>query len=354
MPDGGWVSTHEDITELQASRSVAHERISLQTLIDWVPDYLWVKDAESRFVVVNRALAADSGRARASDMIGLTDFDLHAPEAARHFRACEQQILTTGRPMIDAEESVINAFGVKKWILTTKVPLRNDQNEIFGLVGIARDITTRKLADVLRDGQAQILEMIATNAPLMDVLDRLVRLVESQLRGILGSIFLLSEDGHHLRHGVAPSLADAHVRAIDGLRISANIRPRGTVCRQEAVIVTDVMADPLWKDYRALAIAHGYRSCWSTPVLSHQGDVLGIFAMYSKTLMDKMVETRLIEVATRIAGIAIERKLAEDRIHYMANHDALTGLPNRALLRDRLTRQAYMRGATTDGRRSSI
>jgi PAS domain S-box-containing protein len=179
MPDGGWVSTHEDITELQTSRSVAHERISLQTLIDRVPDYLWVKDAESRFVVVNRALADDSGRARTSDMIGLTDFDLHAPEAAQHFRACKQQILTSGQPMIDAEEAVINAFGLTKWLLTTKVPLRSDQNEIFGLVGIARDITRRKLADLLRDGQARILEMIATNAPLMEVLDRLVRLVES-------------------------------------------------------------------------------------------------------------------------------------------------------------------------------
>jgi len=64
MPDGGWVATHEDITELKANRSVANERISLQALIDWVPDYLWVKDKESRFVVVNKALAADSGRAR--------------------------------------------------------------------------------------------------------------------------------------------------------------------------------------------------------------------------------------------------------------------------------------------------
>ena len=78
--------------------------------------------------------------------------------------------------MIDMEECVFGASGGKTWILTTKVPLRNDRNEIFGVAGISRDITERKLADALRDGQAQILEMIAMSAPLEDVLDHLVRL----------------------------------------------------------------------------------------------------------------------------------------------------------------------------------
>ena len=83
---------------------------------------------------------------------------------------------------------------------------------------------------------------------------------------------------------------------------------------------------------------YGYRSCWSTPILSHQGVVLGVFAMYSMTVREPTeAETRLIEFTTRIAGIAIERKLAEDQIHFMANHDVLTGLPNRALLEDRLS-----------------
>ena len=89
---------------------------------------------------------------------------------------------------------------------------------------------------------------------------------------------------------------------------------------------------------RDLAAAHGLRSCWSTPILSHQGAVLGTFAMYAKDVREPTdAEARLVDVATRISGIAIERKLAEDRIHFMANHDALTGLPNRTLLNDRLS-----------------
>lgn len=338
MPDGGWVSTHEDITERAASRQIVDERISLQTLIDWVPDYLWVKDTESRFVVVNRALAADSGRNKTSDMIGLTDLDLHAPDLARKFRAIEQDVLNCGRPMIDEEEFII-ASGVGKWLSSTKVPLRNVKNEIVGLVGIAHDITARKQADVLRDGQANILEMIAMSAPLEDVLDRLMRLVESQLTGIFGSVLLLDKDGSHLRHGAAPNLAKDYASAIEGTTIGPKAGSCGTAAyRREAVIVSDIMQDALWEDYRVLAAPHGYRSCWSTPILSHQGAVLGVFAMYSMTVREPTgVETGLIDFTTRIAGIAIERKLAEDQIHFMANHDVLTGLPNRALLEDRLS-----------------
>ncbi|MDB5661052.1 MAG: histidine kinase [Cypionkella sp.] len=338
MPEGGWLATHEDITEIAASRVIASERVSLQTLIDWVPDYLWVKDTESRFLVVNKALADDCGR-QTGDMIGLTDFDLHGHELGQKFRVSEQDVLLSGQPMIGKEEFVVGTFGADKWLASTKIPVRNAQNEIFGLVGIARDITERKRADDLRIGQAIILEMIATSAPLHDVLDRTMRLIESQLTAIFGSVMLLDKDSVHLHHGAAPSLAKAYTDAIDGMRVGPCAGSCGTAAyRRQSVIVADVMTDPLWDDYRNLASAYGYRSCWSTPILSHSGEVLGVFAMYSMTVRTPTEdESNLIDFTARLAGIAIERKLAEDRIHFMANHDALTGLPNRALLRDRLS-----------------
>jgi diguanylate cyclase (GGDEF)-like protein len=247
--------------------------------------------------------------------------------------------MRSGQPLIDKEECILDAKGNTKWVLSTKVPLRNERGEIFGLVGIARDFTGRKQADILRDGQAQILEMIALNAPLGEVLDRLMRLVEAQLTGIFGSVLLLDKDGQHLRHGAAPSLADAYCKAVDGISIGPNVGSCGTaVYRRETVVVADIMTDPLWKDFCALAAVHGYRSCWSTPILSHQGAVLGVFAMYSSSVREPtLAETRLVELTTRIAGIAIERKRAEDQIRYLAHHDVLTGLPNRSLLKDRLT-----------------
>jgi diguanylate cyclase (GGDEF)-like protein/PAS domain S-box-containing protein len=339
MPDGGWVATHEDITELKTKRAIANERISLQALIDFVPDYLWVKDRESRFLVVNKALSMCNGRKSTSEVVGQTDFDFHAPEIARQFRADELEVLRSGKTMIDKEEFVVEAAGLTKWLLSTKVPLRDENNEIVGLVGIARDITERKKADALRNEQAQILELIAMSTPLGEVLERLMRLVEAQLDGIFGSVLLLDEDGHHLRHGAAPSLAEAYTKVIDGVRFGPKVGSCGTaVFRRAPVIVSDIMSDPLWEDYTELVAAYGYRSCWSTPILSHQGAVLGVFAMYSKSVREPTeIETRLIDVTTRIAGIAIERKRAEDQIRFLAHHDALTGLPNRSLLKDRLT-----------------
>ena len=344
LPGGEWVSTHEDIAELSTACASANQRLSLQALIDWVPDYLWVKDTESRFVVVNEALATDNGRATTRDMIGLTDFDLHAPEAAQEFRAIEQDIIASGQPMIAREELVVDQSGVKKWLLSTKVPVRDDRDETVGLVGISRDITERKLADALREGQAQVLEMIATSAPLGNVLDHLVLLVESQFNGIVCSVLLLDETGTRLRCGAAPNLPASYAKAIDGVRVGPKAGSSGTaVYRRETVVVADVMTDPLWQDYRGQAFELGFRSCWSTPILSHHRAVVGIFAMHAKDPREPSdAELGLVNIATRIAGIAIERKFAEDRIQFMANHDALTGLPNRTLLEDRLSQAVLL------------
>ena len=322
----------------RAESEGSDQRFSIQALIDEVPDYLWVKDVNGRFVVANRALARDAGRADAREMLGLTDFDLHPPEAANGFYEIEQSILRSGEPMIDREESIVDATGAVKWLASTKIPLTDENDRVVGLIGVARDITARKREEALRAGEARILEMIAMNAPLEEVLDRLMRVAEAQLDGIFCSTLLLDADGAHLRDGAAPSLDPAYRRMIDGAAIGPNVGSCGTaIYRRQAVIVTDIQSDPLWADYRALVAPYGYRSCWSTPILSHQGAPLGAFAMYSKEARGPgAAEMRLVAAATRLAGIAIERKQAEERIQFMANHDALTGLPNRALMKDRL------------------
>jgi diguanylate cyclase (GGDEF)-like protein/PAS domain S-box-containing protein len=339
MPDGGWVATHEDITELQPQRAVLNEMVSLQTLIDCAPDYLWVKDTESRFVVCNKALAEDNGRGHTNDMIGLDDFHLHAPENARSFRDRELEIMRSGNPMLDLEEAIVTSAGRRKWLLSSKVPLLAANNKVIGLVGIARDITERKLHETLRDDEAQLLEMIASSAPLQSILDRLMRLVESQLEGLQASVLILDETGKNLYHCAAPSLPPAYIEAVNGLPIGPCQGSCGTAAfLRQPVMVTDILEDPLWAKFRHLVTPYGYRSCWSVPILSHRSDVLGTFALYSKTVREPTEsENRLLDMAKRIAGIAIERRQAEDRIQFMANHDALTGLPNRSLLKDRLS-----------------
>ncbi|HZZ62585.1 MAG TPA: EAL domain-containing protein [Roseiarcus sp.] len=340
MAAGGWVSTHNDVTELHERSAIVAERISLQRLIDLVPDNLWVKDAASRFVIANNATARQIGLHASADLIGKTDLELHPADSARKYLADERCVVETGRALIDFEEYVIDSRGRKVWMSSTKVPLRDDSGQVVGVIGISRDITARKLAESLRDGQAQILEMIATSAPLADVLVRLTHLVESQLEGLLASILLLDEAGLRLHRGAAPNLPAAYTSAVDGMLIGPRAGSCGTAAfTRRAVVVADLSSDERWTGLRALAAAHRLRSCWSTPILSHRGQVLGTFALHSGSVREPSVaESRLTDVATKIAGIAIERKLAEDRIQFMATHDSLTGLPNRALLKERLTR----------------
>ncbi len=165
-------------------------------------------------------------------------------------------------------------------------------------------------------GQEKVLEMIAANSPLADVLERLVLLMEAQSPEMLCSVLLLSDDGDHIRHGAAPSLPEQYVKAVDGSPIGPKNGSCGTAMwRGKPVIVTDILADPLWEDYRDLASASGLGACWSTPILSGKGKVLGSFAMYYRQPRAPTgLEARLTEVATRLAGQAIEQQAARKRL----------------------------------------
>lgn len=174
-------------------------------------------------------------------------------------------------------------------------------------------IAADKKEEELRIGQSRILQKLAANAPLSEILERLVLLIESQAPGMLCSVLLLSEDGDHVRHGAAPSLPSEYVKAIDHSAIGPKHGSCGTAMyRGEPVVVTDIASDPLWEDYKELALANGLRACWSTPILSGRGKVLGSFAMYyHEPRTPTGEEAGLTEVATRIAGLAIEHHAAQ-------------------------------------------
>src|SRR5206468_7689477 len=165
-------------------------------------------------------------------------------------------------------------------------------------------------------GQSHVRERIARGAPLPEVLDAIVTLIESAAPGMLCSILLLDREGRRLRHGAAPTLPATYNAAVDGLEIGPRAGSCGTAAfRGQAVVVRDVQVDPLWERYRALAAPHGLRACWSTPIRSAAGRVLGTFAMYYREPREPTAaEQELITTATDLAGIAIERARAEEAL----------------------------------------
>lgn len=137
-----------DITEhREAQLALDRERTLLRTLIDAMPDYIYVKDAESRFITTNAAHLRAMGAGSLDDVIGKTDLDLFPRELAEQYYADEQQLIQLGKELRDHEEGVIEKSGTEKWLLTTKVPTRDDRGNVIGLVGISRDITERKRAE---------------------------------------------------------------------------------------------------------------------------------------------------------------------------------------------------------------
>jgi PAS domain S-box-containing protein len=204
-------------------------------------------------------------------------------------------------------------------VLLTALPFKDGQV----LHAVWRDITRRKDAerqvmkeDAFRAGQGRVLEMIARGGKLPEVLASLVTLIEQQSEDMLCSVLQLSEDGQHIRHGAAPNLPEIYVQAVNGAPIGPKNGSCGTAMYLgKQVIVTDMLKDPLWEDYRELAKLSGLRACWSTPIFSGSGKVLGSFAMYYREpRTPKGDEARLTEVATHIAGIAIEHERAGNEL----------------------------------------
>ena len=214
----------------------------------------------------------------------------------------------------EMEFRILLPSGSVKYVHTVGHPVLSASGDLAQFVGSSIDVTERKRAEALREGESRILERIARDAPLEEILDNLVRVVEDQFAGLLCSVLLLDEDGQHTRHGAAPSLPKSYAQAIDGLCIGPTAGSCGTAMyRKEPVVVTDILEDPLWEPYRAIAEPYGFRACWSTPILAHSGKVLGSFAMYyCEPRSPSPAETRALEMATHLAGIAIERKLARE------------------------------------------
>ena len=159
------------------------------------------------------------------------------------------------------------------------------------------------------DAVLDALKMILLGAPLNEILTTITRLIEAHSAGMLCSIFLLDEDGLHLRYGVAASLPEAYRAATDGIGIGPNVGSCGTAAYlRQPVFVSDIASDPRWVTFRDSALQSGLRAAWSTPIMSRDGNVLGTFGMYYREVRQPgPSEIQLIDYASRIAGIAVER-----------------------------------------------
>jgi PAS domain S-box-containing protein len=293
---------------IERDRAEADLRTSEQKyrdLIDASPDAICVLDADSKCVLVNPAGVELAGRPE-EELVGSSITDTYVPEELHLFRDRIDKLKAEGS--FRFERKFLRKNGE---VIPVEISLSALRGQHYQ--AIIRDISQRKRREALLAGENRVLEMVAKGDSLSDILDNLCLLVEEQSSGVLASILLMDPNGKQLRHGAAPHLPKTYTEAIDGAFIGPAVGSCGTAAyRAEQVIVSDIAVDPLWAAFRDLALRHSLRACWSTPIFSSEGKVIGTFAMYyrePRTPTPREQET--IKHITHLAGVAIQRKLAE-------------------------------------------
>jgi PAS domain S-box-containing protein len=291
----------------------------LQSILSDMGDAVIVADTEGNFIIFNPAAERmfGPGATRTAPAEWPRRYGLYLSDKITPFPPDQLPLRRSirGEEVNNIEVYVRNEKVPQGlWTRVTGRPLRGVNGELLGGVIVCRDITAIKEEEFFRAGQSHVLEMIAADKPLVEVLTSLVLLMEGQSEGLRCSILTLSRDGMHVQHGAAPHLGETYVKAVNGLAIGPRNGSCGTAMfTRKPVIVTDVKTSPLWADYRELAKICGLSACWSTPIISPQGDVLGSFAMYREEKRGPHPEEeRLTSIATHIAGIAIERQRQQE------------------------------------------
>jgi PAS domain S-box-containing protein len=283
------------------------ERRRFQTLFEAASDGIYVRDLDGTIKFANSKFLEIHG-VRLDEVIGRRSTELLSlprPERQRISWMIRQAALR-GEPPPPLEAPFRRPDGSPGW-LHVNIAFIKEGHQIREVMGISRDITERKRNELLITSQNRVLELLASGAPLSAILETICRSVEELAPGVLCSILLL--EGDRLRHGAAPSLPHDYNQKVDGLKIGPTVGSCGTAAYlKKPVIVSDTFTDPLWADFRDLAQQYGLRACWSTPILSQRGDVLGTFAMYYREVHSPSAyELQLIERVTHMASLAIER-----------------------------------------------
>ncbi|MGL6069865.1 EAL domain-containing protein [Craterilacuibacter sp.] len=280
---------------------------------------IYLKDMQGRYLFANRSLL-ELFAVPLEQLVGQEDAHFFAPDAAAQCYRSDRLVLDQGQ-VVKTEETNLTLQGRSASYLSIKLPLRNAAGEIYALCGISTDITERKQAERYEQFRSSTLEQLVKGISLAQSLESIVRGVEQVHPDMLCSILLLDAEGRHLGQGIAPSLPDFYMAAIDGVEIGVGVGSCGTAAATgQRVVVEEIKTHPYWAPYAALAARAGLAACWSQPILSAGGKVLGTFAVYARIAhVPTGVDLAIIEQSAQLASIAIERKQAEEKLQLAAS-----------------------------------
>ncbi|TXT35819.1 MAG: PAS/PAC and GAF sensor-containing diguanylate cyclase [Comamonadaceae bacterium] len=309
----------------------SERRIQLEDILESSPVAIGWSDGGARIEYVNQQFTR---------LFGYTLADL--PDLKAWYRQAypdERYRETVVQPWVQAL-ALARQTGVQPPELETDIICKNGdvRRIVVRPAWVARrqlvsftDITERWQSEQRERAHDAMLEMVARGAALGNILNGIVQQIETEDTTARCSVLLLSEDGKHLLTGAAPSLPAFYNEAIHGIEIGVGVGSCGTAAYLgQRVIVEDIHLHDYWKPYLSLAQQAGLRACWSEPILSSRGVVLGTFAIYhAEPKAPQLQDLERIAFASNLAAIAIENRRTQEELERRAYLDYLTGLANR-------------------------
>ena len=318
---------NEALLEAQCALSVSQARYF--QLYELAPAGYCVVNSEGMIVLANLPLSALLGVAReALEQRPFSDFVLQEDQDSWYLlrkklkigssQDCELRLCRPG-----AGDRGVFGDGVNAsiWVQITARLTHEDDVDGRQLYVFVTDIRLRKLAEQHERFRSRALELLASNEPLADFLDHMVRGLEQMHPSMMCSVLHIDRDGRHLGIGIAPSLPDFYNAAIDGIEIGMGVGSCGTAAfTGERVIVANIETHPYWTRYKDLATHARLGACWSQPIYGSHSQVLGTLSVYHRLAhTPEQSEIHLIEQSANLIGIAMERQQAQSRLQLAAS-----------------------------------
>lgn len=305
------ISFYLDTERKEISRKLAEANTieaeqRYRALVSLSPDSIYIYQG-GRLVYINQAGAHLFGATEPADVLALPYQALFHPEdwplIQKRIQNAENGLIN---PLLVLRCRRFDGADFEMEILSTNFHHYGEN----AIMVVARDVTQRMQNERLIKESAHILEMAARGQPLLQILERIVRLMEQQLPGVIASVMLVDEDGLQLHCAAAPSLPELFRHRVRKVKIGPAAGSCGTAAyRRQQVIVSDIATDPLWQNYRQAALEQGLRACWSTPLFSATGELVATFATYYRqTRAPKADELDLIKNISALTTVAIERE----------------------------------------------
>jgi diguanylate cyclase (GGDEF)-like protein/PAS domain S-box-containing protein len=318
-----------DVTErVDRERRLDEETRRLSMVADATDNAVVITGGDWCVVYVNYGFVRMFGWA-ADEILGRTPIAMLAPEAV-HLVEDEFHAPLLAGQSVRREEMLRGRGGERYWCSLITNPIFDANGVLINTVSVITDITQSKMHEVL---QHRVLEAMALEQPLTEVVEMVCREIERIVPDVATAIREVDADGR-LHTLASPKLAAAHGHGLDGRQIGEHAGSCGAAAaRGVAVGSADIATDPLWAGCNGELLALGYRACWSTPICSLEGRVVGTLAFHYQTEhgSDSFRE-QLANASVRLCALAFERQRARLRIRQLAFYDTLTNLPNRSLL----------------------